>query len=45
MSPLQPGDQAPGFELPDQDEKMVSLRDLAGRKILLFFYPKANTSG
>jgi hypothetical protein len=42
---LKPGDKAPAFDLPDQDEKKVSLSDFRGRKILLYFYPKAGTSG
>ena len=42
---LKPTDRAPNFELLDQDEKKVSLSDFKGRKILLFFYPKAGTSG
>jgi peroxiredoxin Q/BCP len=42
---LKPKDGAPHFELLDQDEKKVSLSDFKGRKILLFFYPKAGTSG
>jgi peroxiredoxin Q/BCP len=42
---LKPGDKAPAFDLPDQDEKKVSLSDLRGRKVLVYFYPKAGTSG
>jgi len=42
---LSPGDQAPEFELLAQDEQKVSLRDLRGRRVLLFFYPKADTPG
>jgi peroxiredoxin Q/BCP len=42
---LKPGDKAPAFDLPDQGEKKVSLSDFRGRKILLYFYPKAGTSG
>ncbi len=42
---LKPTDKAVNFELLDQDEKKVSLSDFKGRKILLFFYPKAGTSG
>lgn len=45
MSTLAPGDPAPPFELPDQDSKPVSLKDFAGRKLLVYFYPKANTPG
>ena len=42
---LETGDQAPAFTLPDQDGRDVSLGDFAGRTIVLYFYPKANTSG
>lgn len=36
---------APDFTLPDADGKMVSLRDFAGKKVVLYFYPKDNTPG
>jgi len=39
------GEQAPDFELPDQDGRPVRLADLRGRKVVLYFYPKANTPG
>jgi peroxiredoxin Q/BCP len=39
------GERAPGFELLDQDEKPVRLGDFAGRKVVLYFYPKADTPG
>ena len=39
------GDQAPGFTLADQNGKMVSLADFAGRRVVLYFYPKDNTPG
>jgi peroxiredoxin Q/BCP len=42
---LQPGDQAPDFALLDQDGTTVRLSDLAGRKVLVYFYPKADTPG
>ena len=42
---LKPKDKAPDFELPDQNGKKVSLSEFHGRKVLLFFYPKASTSG
>ncbi|MCL6620884.1 MAG: thioredoxin-dependent thiol peroxidase [Syntrophobacterales bacterium] len=45
MTRLQPGDLAPPFELPDQDGRPVSLMDFRGRKLLLYFYPKADTPG
>jgi thioredoxin-dependent peroxiredoxin len=42
---LKPNDKAPDFGLFDQDGKKVSLSDSLGSKVLLFFYPKAGTSG
>jgi len=42
---LKPKDKAPDFKLLDQDGKKVSLTDFRGYKVLLFFYPKAGTSG
>lgn len=42
---LAPGDTAPDFSLLDQSGNTVSLKDFAGRRVLLFFYPKANTPG
>lgn len=42
---LVPGDRAPGFTLPDQRGEKVRLTDFRGRKVLVFFYPKANTPG
>ena len=36
---------APDFALPDADGKMVSLSDFAGKKVVLYFYPKDNTPG
>ena len=42
---LAPGDIAPPFELLDQDGTTVSLTDFAGRKLLVYFYPKADTPG
>jgi peroxiredoxin Q/BCP len=45
MTPLTPGDNAPAFKAPDQNEKTVRLADFAGRRLFLFFYPKANTGG
>jgi peroxiredoxin Q/BCP len=42
---LKPGDKAPDFELTGQKEEKVSLSDFRGRKVLLYFYPKAGTSG
>ncbi|HET9610827.1 MAG TPA: thioredoxin-dependent thiol peroxidase [Acidimicrobiales bacterium] len=42
---LKQGDKAPGFTLSDQDGNSVSLADFAGRKVLVYFYPKADTPG
>lgn len=42
---LKTGIKAPEFELPDQNGKMHSLKDYRGRKVILYFYPKDNTSG
>jgi peroxiredoxin Q/BCP len=42
---IEPGQPAPPFTLPDQDGTDVSLGDFAGRAVVLYFYPKANTSG
>ena len=42
---LNVGDKAPDFSLPDQNEKAVSLSGLKGKWIVLYFYPKDNTSG
>lgn len=39
------GDIAPAFELSDQDDKTVKLSDFKGQWVVLFFYPKDNTSG
>ena len=39
------GDKAPDFSLPDQDEKTVTLSELKNRWVVLYFYPKDNTSG
>lgn len=42
---LKAGDRAPDFTLPADDGGTLSLKDLAGRKIVLYFYPKDDTSG
>ncbi|MGN0776453.1 MAG: thioredoxin-dependent thiol peroxidase [Candidatus Ventricola sp.] len=42
---LETGMKAPGFTLLDQDGNGVSLSDFAGKKIVLYFYPKDNTPG
>ena len=42
---LQIGDIAPQFTLQDKDGNAVSLSDFAGKKVVLYFYPKDNTPG
>ena len=42
---LQVGTKAPDFTLPDQNGTMHSLADYRGKKVILYFYPKDNTSG
>ena len=42
---LDAGDPAPAFSLPDDAGRSVSLADFAGRKLVLFCYPKADTEG
>jgi peroxiredoxin Q/BCP len=39
------GEPAPAFRLPDQDGNPVALADLAGQWVVLWWYPKAATSG
>jgi len=45
MASLQVGDKAPEFELLDQNNKKVSLSNYSGKKLLIYFYPKADTPG
>ena len=45
VAKLNIGDKAPAFSLLDQDGKKVSLSDFKGKKLLLYFYPKADTPG
>jgi len=45
MATLKKGDTAPNFNLMDQEGKKVKLADFKGKKVLLYFYPKASTSG
>ena len=42
---LETGTKAPDFTLPDQNGNSVSLSDFKGQKVILYFYPKDNTSG
>ena len=45
MNTLQAGDKAPQFSLLDQEEKTVTLKQFEGKKVLVYFYPKAMTPG
>ena len=42
---LEPGQKVPAFTLPDQNDNAVSLKDFRGQWVVLYFYPKDNTSG
>ncbi len=42
---LKAGDRAPDFKVKSDDGKDIALADFRGKKVLLFFFPKANTSG
>lgn len=42
---LKPGDRAPDFHVVDHEGKPVSLGDFAGKYVVLWFYPKADTPG
>ena len=42
---IEPGDNAPDFELPDQDGRAVRLQDFHGKPVVVYFYPKADTPG
>src|SRR5262245_59725159 len=45
MKRLEPGSRAPGFKLKDQKGSTVKLSDFKGSKVLVYFYPKADTPG
>lgn len=45
MNTLKAGDKAPQFTLKNQSDDLVSLADFAGKKVLVYFYPKAMTPG
>jgi peroxiredoxin Q/BCP len=45
MAELKAGDKAPAFTLADQEGSKVKLGDFKGRKLLVYFYPKADTPG
>jgi thioredoxin-dependent peroxiredoxin len=42
---IEQGDEAPDFELPDQDARAVKLSDFRGQPVVVYFYPKADTPG
>ena len=42
---LEVGKKAPAFTLPNKEGEKVSLKDFAGKKVVLYFYPKDNTPG
>jgi len=45
MTHLKAGDKAPKFQAQDQDGNTIKLDDYSGKKLVLFFYPKASTPG
>ena len=45
MNVLKLGDKAPNFSCKDQDGNVIELSDMIGKKVIIFFYPKANTPG
>jgi peroxiredoxin Q/BCP len=45
MTKLEPGKKAPSFNLKNQTGQSVKLSDFRGRKLLVYFYPRANTPG
>jgi thioredoxin-dependent peroxiredoxin len=45
MSRLEAGNKAPAFSLPDQDGKLVALKDLKGKPAVVYFYPADDTPG
>jgi peroxiredoxin Q/BCP len=45
MNTLKVGDKAPNFKAKDQDGNVISLNNYKGKKLVLFFYPKASTPG
>jgi peroxiredoxin Q/BCP len=45
MNTLKIGDKVPDFTVNDQDGNAVSLADFKGKKLIVFFYPKASTPG
>lgn len=45
MAQLKPGQSAPAFVLSNQDGRPVQLSDFKDRRVLIYFYPRAGTSG
>ena len=45
MNMLKEGDKVPHFSSKDQDGNVINLSDYAGKKLVVFFYPRANTPG
>ena len=45
MNTLKVGDTAPNFTVKDQDGNLISLSDYKGKRLIIFFYPKASTPG
>lgn len=45
MKTLKKGDKVPNFSAKDQDGNTINLSDYNGKKLIVFFYPKANTPG
>lgn len=45
MTTLKAGDKAPNFSALDQDGNTITLKDYEGKKLVVFFYPKASTPG
>jgi peroxiredoxin Q/BCP len=45
MTTLKAGDKAPNFESKDNSDKTIKLSDFKGKKLVIFFYPKADTPG
>ena len=45
MTHLKPGDKAPDFSVINENGDLVNLKDYSGKKLVLFFYPKASTPG
>jgi peroxiredoxin Q/BCP len=43
--PVEEGKAAPAFTLPDEKGEKVALRDFKGQNVIVYFYPKDNTSG